>query len=50
VYDADVLNALRQIQERYFAHSSILTVEEWAKRPAAKRTCQSIARLANSIL
>ena len=49
-YDARVVAELRRIQERYFAHSTLLTTEEWARRPLVAQTLQGIARLADSFL
>jgi cardiolipin synthase len=49
-YDVKVVERLRLIQEGYFAHSVLLTVEEWSRRPLAARTLQGIARLADSFL
>jgi cardiolipin synthase len=50
IYDTRLVAALQKIQEGYFAHSKLLTVEEWAKRPLAARTVQGIARLTDSFL
>jgi cardiolipin synthase len=49
-YDARVVAELRRIQEGYFAHSTLLTAEEWGRRPLAARTLQGVARLADSFL
>jgi cardiolipin synthase len=49
-YDAKVVALLRQIEERYFAHSTLLNAEEWGRRPLAARTLQGVARLADSFL
>ena len=50
LYDTRVVAELRRIQEGYFAHSALLTAEEWGRRPLAARTLQGIARLADSFL
>jgi cardiolipin synthase len=50
IYDAKVVAELRRIQEGYFAHSALLTAEEWGRRPLASRTMQGVARLADSFL
>jgi cardiolipin synthase len=50
IYDRTVVAGLRQIQERYFAHSHQLTLEEARARSPFKRTLQSVARLADSLL
>ncbi len=42
--------AIRQIQDEYFAHSRLLTLEEWRRRSPVVRTLQNIARLADSLL
>lgn len=49
-YDARIVAELRRIQERYFEHSTLLTKEEWVRRPLAVRTVQGVARLADSFL
>jgi cardiolipin synthase len=49
-YDTAVVERLRKIQEDYFAHSTLLTAEEWGRRSLAARTTQGIARLADSFL
>ncbi len=49
-YDAGVVAELHRIQEGYFAHSTLLTAEEWGRRPLAVRTLQGVARLADSFL
>jgi len=49
-YDANVVAGLRRIQAGYFAHSALLTAEEWGRRPLAARTLQGVARLADSFL
>ncbi|MDB6109006.1 MAG: cardiolipin synthetase 2 [Pedosphaera sp.] len=50
LYDPKVAAALGTIQDRYFAHSRLLTAEEWQKRSPLTRTLQNIARLADSLL
>jgi cardiolipin synthase len=50
IYDKEVVAKLRAVQERYFAHSRQLTIEEWKKRSLFKRTVQGVARLADSLL
>jgi cardiolipin synthase A/B len=49
-YDARIVADLRRIQEGYFLNSTLLTAEEWGRRPLAARTLQGIARLADSFL
>jgi cardiolipin synthase len=50
VYDAQVMNQIRAIHERYFANSDVLTREVWDERSVIARTSQNIARLADSLL
>jgi cardiolipin synthase len=50
IYDASVVAWLRQVQERYFANSHLLSREEWDRRPLAAQFAQNIARLADSFL
>lgn len=50
VYDPAVVAALRRVQERYFADSTHLTAEAWARRPLWVRVAQNTARLGDSLL
>ena len=50
IYDAAVARELRDIQERYFANSRVLSAEEWRRRPLLTRTMHNVARLADSLL
>lgn len=50
IYDPEVVAALGEIQERYFADSDRLTLAAWNARPAAGRMVQNVARLADSFL
>ncbi len=50
VYDAQVVNQLKEIQQRYFDHSTVLTSEAWAKRRLGVKVLQNTARLADSLL
>ncbi len=50
IYDPDVVANLRKIQDRYFADSDLLTMEEWSRRPWLLQVVQNIARLADSLL
>ena len=45
-----VVAKLRQVQERSFMHSHLLTQEEWDRRPIQAQLLQNIARLADSFL
>jgi cardiolipin synthase len=49
-YDAKVVADLRKIEERYFADSREITLEEWRRRPALHKVLQNMARLADSLL
>jgi cardiolipin synthase len=49
-YDSDVVLALRNIQERYFADSELLNLNEWMQRSIGSRVVQNTARLADSLL
>ena len=50
IYDSSVVARLRQVQERYFAKSHLLSREEWDRRPLWAQFAQNIARLADSFL
>jgi cardiolipin synthase A/B len=50
VYDPQVVAELRTIQERYFAASDLLTLEEWHRRSVLLKTVQNVARLVDSLL
>jgi cardiolipin synthase len=50
VYDPAVVSALREVQERYFKQSRLLSAEEWKRRPLAHKVLQNSARLADSLL
>jgi cardiolipin synthase len=50
IYDAAVVAQLRRVQERYFAHSTLLSAKEWAKRPLWSKVLQNTARLTDSLL
>lgn len=50
VYDRNVVADLRKIQERYFADSEEVRVEDWRNRPVVYRVLQNTARLADSLL
>lgn len=50
IYDPAVAAQVQAIQERYFEHSRRLDPVQWACRPLAVRTLQSVARLADSLL
>ena len=50
VYDSTVVAQLQKIQERYFANSDRLTLDEWRCRPLSAKIAQNSARLADSLL
>ncbi len=50
VHDPAVARQLHALNELHFAHSDLLTAEEWARRPLAIRVSQNVARLADSLL
>ena len=50
IYDPAVVGQLREVQERYFAHSQLLTAEAWSRRSLPQKVLQNSARLADSLL
>ncbi len=50
VYDETVVKALHAVQQRYFDGSSVLTPEQWRRRPLLVRLLQNLARLVDSVL
>ncbi|MGH2516507.1 MAG: phospholipase D-like domain-containing protein, partial [Ktedonobacterales bacterium] len=50
VYDTEVVAGLRGVQERYFAHSEVLTAAQWSQRPLYQQLAQNTARLFDSFL
>ena len=50
VYDAKVVADFEAVQARYFAHSRLVTKEQWDRRPLLKRVAQNTARLADALL
>jgi cardiolipin synthase len=48
--DAEVVGRLRQLQERYLAHSQSLSAADWKRRPLVQKVLQNNARLADSLL
>ena len=50
VYDPAVVQQLRAVQERYFAHSERLETAAWKRRPLGARVVQNTARLMDSFL
>ncbi len=50
VYDSETVASLRAIQDRYFADSRTLTLQEWNQRSVLLKSLQGMARLADSLL
>ncbi len=50
IYDAATVQALHAVQGRYFADSTMLTLEEWRRRPFLVRLAQNMARLIDAVL
>lgn len=50
IYDSQVIDKLRNIQDRYIAESQFVIAENWRNRPRLAKISQNIARLADSLL
>jgi cardiolipin synthase len=50
IYDRQVVESVKKIQENYFANSELLTLEAWRKRSAFAKIAQNTARLMDSFL
>ena len=50
VYDPEVVQQLRIIQESYFANSELLDLATWSRRPLRERVIHNTARLMDSFL
>jgi cardiolipin synthase A/B len=50
VYDPEVVQQLRVIQERYFENSDLLDAATWNRRPLRERVIHNTARLMDSFL
>jgi cardiolipin synthase len=50
IYDRQVVESVKKIQESYFANSELLTLEAWRKRSAFAKIAQNTARLMDSFL
>ena len=50
IYDRQVVEQLKVIQEDYFRNSDLLTLEQWQKRSALEKVVQNTARLMDSFL
>jgi cardiolipin synthase len=50
VYDREVVQRVRELQEGYFEQSELLTRDAWDRRTLCARILQNSARLADSLL
>lgn len=50
IYDSDVAERMRCVQEQCLKHCRALTLEEWDQRPLPVKVTQNIARLVDSVL
>jgi len=50
IYDRQVVEQLKSVQEEYFRNSDLLTLEQWRKRSALEKVIQNTARLMDSFL
>ena len=50
VYDPSVVSRMKEVQQRYFAHSERLSAQVWKRRSLARKVLQNSARLADSLL
>jgi len=50
VYDPKIVGAIRDLQERYFRESRLVTAAAWRRRPLSIKVAQNMARLADSLL
>jgi cardiolipin synthase A/B len=49
-YDPAVVGQLRAVQERYFAHCELLTLEKWRQRSGVSEFLENMARLLSPLL
>ena len=49
-YDPGVVARMHAIEADYLAHSRMLTLEQWQRRPAWRRSLEGLARLADSFM
>lgn len=49
-YDREVVRRMHRIEEDYLLHSEQLSLEQWQRRPAWKRSLEGLARLADSFM
>ncbi|MBV8211712.1 MAG: cardiolipin synthase [Verrucomicrobia bacterium] len=50
IYDRQIVEQLKVVQEDYFRNSDLLTLEQWRKRSALEKVVQNTARLMDSFL
>jgi cardiolipin synthase A/B len=50
IYDRQVVERLKLVQEDYFRNSDLLTLDEWRKRSALQKVVHNTARLMDSFL
>jgi cardiolipin synthase A/B len=50
VYNEQAVKALHGVQQRYFDGSTVLTLEEWRRRPTLVCLLQNLARLVDAVL
>ena len=50
VYNEQAVKALHGVQQRYFDGSTVLTLEEWRRRPTPVCLLQNLARLVDAVL
>ena len=50
IYDRQVVEQLKLVQEDYFRNSDLLTLEQWRKRAVLEKVVQNTARLMDSFL
>ena len=50
LYDSGVTSQLAAEQQRYFAGSELLTLEEWDRRSGPSRVVENLARLMSPLL
>jgi cardiolipin synthase len=50
IYDRQVVEQLKEVQNDYFQNSDLLTLADWRKRSSLQKVVQNIARLMDSFL
>ncbi|GAB3510689.1 cardiolipin synthase [Pseudoxanthomonas daejeonensis] len=49
-YDRDVVARMHEIETDYLAHSQMLSLEQWQRRPSWRRSLEGLSRLADSFM